>query len=215
MDDRIQRVLDQELPRAALSSDEAQRLAATEKMIADVLRSLPRLENDLTPAVMQRIDQAEEAHLVPHTPPPLNGLRQALRWFWEPRPTSISWRPAYAVALIALLAIMPALRRTAPSSAAETNARQVLVQFRLDAPNASAVRLAGDFTRWQPLYPMTRTESGIWTVVVPIEPGVHDYAFVVDGETWTPDPMAPAVADGFGGLNSRLAVLSPDQPKAM
>jgi hypothetical protein len=39
---------------------------------------------------------------------------------------------------------------------------------------------------------------------------VHDYAFIVDGERWIADPMAPAVADGFGGLNSRIAVLPPD-----
>jgi hypothetical protein len=56
---------------------------------------------------------------------------------------------------------------------------------------------------------MTRTGPGVWTVVVPLEPGIHNYAFIVDGERWVPDPNAPAVDDGFGGMNSRLAVLAP------
>jgi len=92
---------------------------------------------------------------------------------------------------------------------------QVLVQFRLDAPQASEVALAGEFTEWQPIYPLKRSEPGIWTVVVPLEPGIHDYAFIVDGERWLPDPMAPAVEDGFGGLNSRIAVLTPDRRRPL
>ena len=88
--------------------------------------------------------------------------------------------------------------------------RRILI--RLDAPQARVVTLAGNFTRWKPAYTLTRSEPGIWTVVVALEPGVHDYAFVVDGERWVPDPMAPSVADGFGGVNSRVAVLTPDRP---
>ncbi len=54
----------------------------------------------------------------------------------------------------------------------------------------------------------------MWSVTVPLEPGVHDYAFVVDGEQWRPDPLAPSVDDGFGGTNSRLALLPPDRGPA-
>ena len=42
---------------------------------------------------------------------------------------------------------------------------------------------------------------------------VHDYAFVVDGREWVPDPYAPGIGDGFGGINSRLTLLSPDTPR--
>jgi len=49
--------------------------------------------------------------------------------------------------------------------------------------------------------------------VVPLEAGVHDYAFVVDGEVWTPDPLATSVDDGFGGENSRLSLLPPERIK--
>jgi hypothetical protein len=86
----------------------------------------------------------------------------------------------------------------------------ILVQFRLEAPGARAVRLAGDFTDWQPEHTMHEQAPGVWSVTVPLTPGVHDYVFVVDEVDWRTDPHAPQVADGFGGLNSRLAVLGPE-----
>ena len=90
------------------------------------------------------------------------------------------------------------------------SASQVLIQFHLDAPAAQQVALAGDFTGWQPTYALTRSDNGSWTIVVPMSPGVHEYAFIIDGERWIADPMAPAVEDGFGGQNSKIAVLAAD-----
>jgi hypothetical protein len=62
---------------------------------------------------------------------------------------------------------------------------------------------------------MKRTAPGVWTIVVPLAPGVHDYSFIVDGEKWVPDPSAPAMADGFGGVNSRIAVIAPDSRRSL
>jgi hypothetical protein len=69
------------------------------------------------------------------------------------------------------------------------------------------VMLAGSFTEWQPAYELVETTPGVWTVLVALQPGVHDYAFIIDGESWVADPAAPSVDDGFGGSNSRLALL--------
>jgi 1,4-alpha-glucan branching enzyme len=74
---------------------------------------------------------------------------------------------------------------------------------------ARQVALAGSFSDWQPAYALQQVAEGVWTIVLPIAPGVHDYAFVVDGEQWVTDPFAPQVDDGFGGANSRLTVLAP------
>jgi 1,4-alpha-glucan branching enzyme len=122
------------------------------------------------------------------------------------------WRPAYALAAAALLvAVLVGTRFFGGnSSTLVATGQQVLVQFRLEAPDADQVNLAGDFTEWKPAHSLRKSSGGVWTVVVPLDPGVHDYAFVVDGQRWIPDPLAPAVADGFGGMNSRLAVLTPD-----
>jgi hypothetical protein len=44
-------------------------------------------------------------------------------------------------------------------------------------------------------------------VDVPLAPGRHLYAFVVDGTRWTPDPNAPlAPGDDFGAPNSVIMV---------
>ena len=83
------------------------------------------------------------------------------------------------------------------------------VKFVLVAPQAARVSLVGDFNRWDPAAtPMQRTPTGgTWSVVVPLKAGRHEYAFVVDGKQWLPDPSAPlAPADGLGVPNSVVLV---------
>jgi 1,4-alpha-glucan branching enzyme len=129
-------------------------------------------------------------------------------WLWSPRPLSISWRPAYAFAfaITVLVGSVASLTRSPQA----IPGKQVFVQFRLDAPQASRVALAGNFTNWQPTLQLTRAGGGTWTVVVPLKEGVHKYSFVIDGKVWQTDPLAPSVSDGFGGENSQIAILSPD-----
>jgi len=84
-----------------------------------------------------------------------------------------------------------------------------VVKFVLIAPQAKEVALVGDFNRWDArATPMTRTPTGgTWSVTLPVVPGRHLYAFVVDGTQWLADPTAPlAPEDGFGAANSVLLV---------
>jgi hypothetical protein len=83
------------------------------------------------------------------------------------------------------------------------------VKFVLVAPQAARVSLVGDFNDWDPAAtPMERTPTGgTWSVVVPLTAGRHEYAFVVDGKQWLPDPSAPlAPVDGLGVPNSVVLV---------
>jgi 1,4-alpha-glucan branching enzyme len=82
------------------------------------------------------------------------------------------------------------------------------MKFVFDAPRAGHVSLVGDFNDWdQSATPMTRSSDGSWTVSLPIEPGRHVYAFVLDGTRWMPDPTALlAPDDGFGARNSIVLV---------
>ena len=84
-----------------------------------------------------------------------------------------------------------------------------VVKFVLLAPQASQVALVGDFNQWNSrATPMVR-EAGqkTWTVTVPLPPGRHVYAFVVNGANWVTDPHAPlAPDDGFGSPNSVVLV---------
>ena len=210
MTTRIERALDGELAREELSAAEKVELAREEALIQSVLRSIPEGQMpDLSAAVLRRID-ALDLDDSQQAPVP-TGARQAATWLWNPRHISI--RPAYPIAALMLLAFGLLLRTPQPAAdtvAAAAQPSQVLIQFRLDAPEAQQVALAGDFTGWQAEYQLTRSAPGIWTIVVPLQQGVHEYAFIVDGNRWTPDPLAPAVQDGFGGTNSRVAVLGPD-----
>ncbi|HEX6308722.1 MAG TPA: glycogen-binding domain-containing protein [Longimicrobiales bacterium] len=207
MDNRTHRALDGELERGQLTAGELAELAAAEAEIGAIRDAIP-LEPlpDLAAAVMRRI---EAAHPRPAAAPRrVSTLTAAIDWIWKPRPISIGWRPAYGFAGALVLALIVWVGRPAAPEPHATP--MVFTQFLLNAPDAHQVSLAGDFTNWQPAYVLTRAEPGVWTVVVPLEPGIHNYAFVVNGERWIPDPNAPAFDDGFGGLNSRLAVIAPD-----
>jgi 1,4-alpha-glucan branching enzyme len=90
----------------------------------------------------------------------------------------------------------------------------VFVQFRLDAPGASHVQLAGSFTDWGHPLDLHEVSPGMWKTTLLLEPGVHDYSFIVDGDRWVPDPYAPTVDDGFGGANSRLSLVLAGEPRS-
>lgn len=200
MDTRIQRALDGDLGSKDLTREEGAELRQCEDLFGRVLHSIPTQPMpDLSAAVLARLPAERE--VVRESP--LDIIRGAFAWFWQPR--AVAFRPAYAFGAFALIATTLLLRPVASTSNA-----QVLVQFRLDAPNAQQVSLAGDFTSWKPEHQLIRSDNGTWTIVVPLEPGVHDYAFIIDGERWIADPAAPTIDDGFGGHNSRLAVLAPD-----
>lgn len=106
-------------------------------------------------------------------------------------------------------------RMTAPGRAAVTTAAaesvtdENAVRFVIRAPGAATVALVGDFNAWRVgATPLTATEEeGIWTVTVPLTAGRHEYAFVVDGVRWLPDPNAPRAASAdFGAPNSVVTV---------
>lgn len=107
--------------------------------------------------------------------------------------------PALALAASLILLIWPRTP-TPPAS--------VTVRFMLLAPEAKAVSLAGTFNQWNPgATPLVRTgANGMWTATLTLPAGQHQYAFVVDGVRWVPDPGAPAVDDGFGRRNSVLTL---------
>lgn len=222
MNERIHRVLDGELSRDALSSEERASLAQLEAAIAAAESGIPRhLAPDLTDSVMARIASLTdgESAAAPVAPAAAGDgvgsrLLGALDWLWRPRPVAIrpAWAMAAAVLALALLSEVP--REASPVPAVEIAAApvaEIYVHFRLDAPDAGSVHLAGDFTDWEPSYELHQSQPGVWTVVVPLEAGVHDYAFVIDGQQWTPDPLATRVDDGFGGENSRLSLLPPER----
>lgn len=93
------------------------------------------------------------------------------------------------------------------SSAAGEEA-PVSVPFALRRPGARRVAVVGDFDEWSPgAVPMVRDASGTWTVAVPLTPGRHAYAFVVDDSVWVTDPRAPLERDADYGRDHSIVVV--------
>jgi len=214
MDDRVHRYLDGELTDVELTPEESEVAREFESVVQVLSDDAGRFgSTDLGPSVMNRLSAsaapaAEQATAGRSAPAGL------WSWLFERRTVTLSLRPLQAMATVAafvlLLAtsfgIVPGLGN------GEVAAREptVFVRFELAAPEASSVRLAGSFSGWSPDIALQRTAGGPWRALVPLKPGVHDYAFQVDGERWAVDPGAPRVADGFGGYNSRLSLVVAD-----
>lgn len=145
--------------------------------------------------------------------------RRALDWFMRPRELHLSPAGGLAMAAAASLALLalPGDPREAPGrdgaqgvqTAAAPAAVQVVTRFVFVAPQASSVHLTGDFLGWDEggVALADPRGTGVWMVDLPLDPGVYQYAFVVDGQEWRPDPLAVSqVDDGFGRQNSVVIV---------
>jgi len=80
------------------------------------------------------------------------------------------------------------------------------VMFRLEAPNAARVQLAGDFNGWVLDGNDMNPDGRVWKKIVKLPPGRYQYRYVVDG-VWQSDPLNPTVEPApYGGYNSILVV---------
>jgi hypothetical protein len=175
------------------------------RQVADAYRGEIETDTEARARLMRRVLRE---------PPPRRTIG-LLGWLRRPVTLQISFASAGAAALVLIavgVGIGFALRgapRGAPRSLAAMATGEVhLVRFVHIAPGASRVAVVGDFNGWDPeATPMRRGGPSAWTVSVPVPPGRHVYAFVVDGEQWVPDPAAPlAPEDGFGSRNSVIVV---------
>lgn len=171
--------------------------------------------------------------------PDLPWWREALDWLLRPRTVEVSPLAGAATAAALVLAVLVPVVWIVPSApgtqggpesvadggpgdagAASTVSTdgerprasdgRVYVQFRLRAPDAQSVAVAGDFTDWEPAHYLSDVDGdGVWTGRVPLRPGLHEYMFVVDGSEWVTDPEAERhVDDGFGHRNAVVTITS-------
>jgi hypothetical protein len=82
----------------------------------------------------------------------------------------------------------------------------VATDFVLARPAAREVAVVGDFTGWKPLR-MARDARGVWTASVPLPPGRHAYAFLVDDSAWVTDPRAPVSRDVDYGRDHSIVLV--------
>ena len=94
------------------------------------------------------------------------------------------------------------------------------VVFRLYAPYAKTVNVAGDWNNWggtagpesrfdETIDALKDNSNGVWTITIPyerIKPGRHTYKFVVDGNSWIKDPYNFQTVNE-GGFNNSLIII--------
>ena len=81
------------------------------------------------------------------------------------------------------------------------------IAFSLKAPEAKSVYIAGDFNNWY-VDESCRMQKrdGIWTASLKLNPGKHQYRFIVDGR-WQEDPGNPKREENsFGDANSVVEI---------
>lgn len=101
----------------------------------------------------------------------------------------------------------------AQAAAAATNVAQAFdVQgvsgndrrFRVRAPFATSVAIAGDFTSWRAV-PLADEGGGWWSVTLPVTAGTHEVELIVNGIRVVP-PGLTSVRDEFGGASGLLVI---------
>jgi hypothetical protein len=143
------------------------------------------------------------------------GRTMSPAWWRTPRTVRLSSLAGLAMAAsLAAIATLATLRITPSRSTALTatvaqakHDTVTIVRFVFVGP-AKSVALVGDFNRWggvaTPLTAAGGTDA--WTVSVPVPQGRHEYAFIVDGKRWVPDPFAPSTSDEFNTTSSVIMV---------
>jgi hypothetical protein len=179
-----------------------------ERLLAAFRTAAPR--GSAPPWLEQRVMAEIEA--LPERSP----LQRVLGWLVRPAPVRVSPLAAgLAAAAVVALILLPPAPAPAPRAGSDGDGPTagiiqsvVYVQFALEAPTATSVAVAGDFSDWQPAFTLTDADGdGVWTGRVPVQPGVHGYMFLVDETRWQTDPRAERYQDdGFGNRNAVLAV---------
>ncbi len=86
------------------------------------------------------------------------------------------------------------------------------IPFRLHAPEAQNVSIAGTFNDWNvSSHPMKRSRKGengyvYWQTPMRLLPGTYQYLFFVDGQWWNDPASNQYMPNEFGSLNNVVEV---------
>jgi hypothetical protein len=187
--------------------------AAFVERVADHLREPERLDPSFDARLMERVIQYARSA----------GSQRDSRLSWWRTERLVRVSPLAGLALAAGISMFVALSTLAVGSriwfhADGTRVGQSAIHTRTDTvnvvrfvfadSNASSVELVGDFNEWtKGATNLKRSGApGVWTVSVPLVPGRHEYAFIVNGTRWIADPLATKSSDDFGTESSVIRV---------
>jgi 1,4-alpha-glucan branching enzyme len=94
-----------------------------------------------------------------------------------------------------------------PASAAKSDTVN-LVRFVFVDSHARSVEIVGDFNEWTKGANTLKLSGapGVWSASIPLSPGRHEYAFIINGTRWVADPLAVKSSDDFGTESSVIRV---------
>jgi len=139
---------------------------------------------------------------------------------WWRTPATLRLSPLAGLALaagLAMIATLGTMRVARPTPNVLTPVATVaaapvvhdtvtLVRF-VFVGQAKTVSVVGDFNQWGATpTPLEATSNGAWTASIPLANGRHEYAFIVNGTRWVPDPLAPVSSDEFDTKSSIVTV---------
>lgn len=141
---------------------------------------------------------------------------------------ALSGLGASAVAAAALVIGFVSRGAVAPQSAAEPTAAsgpatgeypvtlaandgaevRVATQFVFESAEAKTVAVVGEFNGWDgAALPMTQVTPGVWEATLPLPPGRHVYAYLIDGTLLVADPRAPKSGDADYGREGSVVMV--------
>lgn len=175
--------------------------------------------------VMYRIEQKEKSNAS-------EGIFEALKsWYrqlWVPQ--QVQWRPAYGFVMVLLVLVSLSypliltqgelgrqpVSETEQAQNMNNSVQQVsagpdevMLRFVYIDETANSVAVAGDFNNWEPTELTKQNLNGktVWTGLVSMSRGEHNYMFVKNGKKWVTDPLAPVQRDdGFGNKNAVIYI---------
>jgi len=190
--------------------------SAFAERVAGPLRRPERLDPSFDDRLMRRVEIEAPALYARSRP-------NTARWWKTERVIRLS--PLGAVALAAGISMFVALstlavgtrawnRGATPDATASAGSAAIrsdtvnLVRFVFVDSNARRVELVGDFNEWAKGTTQLKPSGapGVWTVSVPLSPGRHEYAFIINGSRWVTDPLAVKSSDDFGTESSVIRV---------
>jgi hypothetical protein len=198
---------------ADYSDDIPTETEALMERIADHLREPVHLDPSFDSRLMAQVRAEAPALYRRHTEPATYWWRSA-RLQLSPLGALALAAAISAVAVMSTLAIGSRSRASSPATIAASPATQRaadtvnLVRFVFVDPRASSVEIVGDFNEWTKGANKLALSGapGVWTVSVPLSPGRHEYAFIINGTRWVADPLAVRSSDDFGTESSVIRV---------
>jgi len=103
----------------------------------------------------------------------------------------------------------PTAIATTPVTAGDLESMPIPTAFTLESGAANRVALVGDFNGWSPTatHLVRQPGTNMWSVVTPIRPGRHVYAFMVDDSVLTLDPRASRAKDPTLGVEVSVVMV--------